>query len=127
VSPRPGSGGLELDAGKYYTRFHPRLPAETLAGTGGTIAGPVGVSAGGTLAPGSTGTPLWHVDHHTTPWHSRATRWYQSAARAPSSKVVGLTGCDVSAALSRFTNVGGSLAAGNNFQIFPATTQSGEF
>jgi len=120
---KTGSGGLELDAANTYTGST-TVTGGTLAGTG-TIAGPVGVSAGGTLAPGSTGTPLGTLTINNTLALAGNTLVSVSGP-STSSKVVGLTGVTYGGTLT-VTNVGGSLAAGNNFQIFPATTQVGNF
>jgi autotransporter-associated beta strand protein len=120
---KSGSGTLTLDAANTYTGAT-TVTGGTLAGIG-VIAGPVSVGAGGTLAPGSTGAPLGTLTVNNSLTLAGNTLVSVSGPSA-SSQIAGLTGATYGGTLT-VNNLGGALSAGNNFQIFPAATFSGNF
>jgi autotransporter-associated beta strand protein len=113
-----GNGTLTLEAVNTYSGST-TVTGGTLAGTG-TIGGPVNIEAGGTLAPGSTSAPLGALTINNTLDLAGNTLVSVSGPHS-SSRVLGLTGVTYGGTLT-VTNVGGALAEGNTFQIFPVET-----
>jgi autotransporter-associated beta strand protein len=93
----------------------------TLSGTG-IINAQVNVGAAGTLSPGAPLGTLTINSNLTLAGNTLVS----VSAPGTSSQVAGLTSVNYGGTLT-VTNLGGALAAGNNFQIFPATTFTGDF
>lgn len=96
----------------------------TLSGTG-TIQGPTVVQSGAQLTPGAT-TPgtLTFTNALTLAAGSTTTLRINNAGA--SDAAAGMTGVTLGGTLT-VTNVGGALALGNSFQLFSATSYSGNF
>jgi autotransporter-associated beta strand protein len=116
-----GNGSLALNAVNTYTGTT-TVNAGTLSGTG-TIAGPVIVGAGGTFAPGA---PLGTLTINNTLSLAGNALVTVNKTSGTSGQVAGLASVTYGGTLT-VTNVSGTLAAGDNFQIFPATTFTGNF
>ncbi len=116
-----GNGSLTLNAVNTYSGST-TVSAGTLNGTG-TIAGPVIVGAGGTFSPGA---PLGTLTISNTLSLAGNTFVTVNKALSTSSQVAGLTNVSYGGTLT-VTNVSGTLVSGDSFQIFPATTFTGNF
>ena len=95
----------------------------TLAGYG-TIAGPVTVYAGGTLSPGSNSIGALTINNSLT--LAGATYLELNKSQLTNDSVLGLTSISYGGTLS-VTNLSGSLAGGDTFQLFSAASASGNF
>ncbi len=93
----------------------------SLGGTG-VINAPVTVGAAGTFAPGAPLGTLTINSNLTLAGNTLVS----VSAPSTCSQVAGLTALTYGGTLT-VTNVGGALAAGNSFQIFPATIGTGNF
>jgi autotransporter-associated beta strand protein len=118
---KDGNGSLTLNTVNTYTGST-LVNAGTLTGTG-TISGPVNVNAGGTLSPG---TPLGTLTINNTLSLAGSTSIAVNKTLATSSQVAGLTGATYGGTLV-VSNLSGTLVSGDSFQVFPATTFSGNF
>lgn len=95
-----------------------------LAGSG-TIAGPVLVASGATLAPGS-GVGTLTINNSLTLQAGSSTSVELNKSTSSSDKVAGLSRVSYAGTLL-VTNIAGTLALGDSFQIFSATSASGNF
>ena len=95
----------------------------TLGGSG-AIAGPVTVNSGGTLAPGAGGIGTLTVNN--TLALAGTTAMAINASTATSDLVTGVTTLTYGGTLT-VTNLAGTLAAGDSFTLFGASTYSGSF
>ena len=95
----------------------------TLAGTGTT--GAVTVTSGGTLTPGVSGAGALSLNN--TPLSLSGTAVMAvSGSTGTNTKVLGISTVTYGGALN-VTNLSGTLAAGNRFTLFSASTYSGSF
>jgi fibronectin-binding autotransporter adhesin len=118
---KDGNGSLTLNTVNTYTGST-IVNGGTLTGTG-TISGAVNVTAGGTFSPG---TPLGTLTINNTLTLAGSTSIAVNKTLATSSQVAGLTGVTYGGTLV-VSNLSGTLVSGDNFQVFPATTFSGNF
>ena len=98
----------------------------TLDGAG-VIAGPVMVNSGGTLNAGDLSGPgMLTISNALTLNPGSATMMRLNQAAATNDSVSGITMLTCGGTLT-VTNLGGTLAAGNSFQLFNAATYAGSF
>ncbi len=96
-----------------------------LAGSG-TLAGPVVVEAGGSLAPGVGAIGTITINNTLTLQADSTTVVEVNKAAGTSDKVLGLTSVVYGGTL-QVANLGGTLAAGDSFPVFSAAAASGSF
>ena len=96
----------------------------TLGGTG-IISGAVTVAAGATLGPGAGGIGTLTINNTLT-LNGLATMDINKAA-GTSDKVLGVTTLTYGGGTLTVTNLGGTLAAGDTFTLFAASSYSGSF
>jgi len=116
-----GPGSLTLGAVNTYSGST-TVSGGTLNGTG-TIAGPVIVGAGGTFSPGA---PLGTLTINNSLSLAGNTFATVNKTLSTSGQVEGLTSVSYGGTLT-ITNVSGTLASGDSFPIFPATSFTGNF
>jgi len=116
-----GPGILTLGAVNTYSGST-TVSGGTLNGTG-TIAGPVIVGAGGTFSPGA---PLGTLTINNTLSLAGNTLVTVNKTLSTSGQVAGLASVSYGGTLT-VTNISGTLASGDSFQIFPATSFTGNF
>jgi autotransporter-associated beta strand protein len=119
---KTGSGTMLLNATNTYTG-KTVVNGGTLGGTG-TIVGPVEVAGGGNLAPGASIGIL--TINNTLTLNGTFTAEVDRGASPNCDQVVGVTSNAYGGTLS-IVNIGAALEIGDTFQIFPATTYSGNF
>jgi autotransporter-associated beta strand protein len=95
-----------------------------LAGSG-TVAGPVLVAPGATLAPGA-GLGTLTINNSLALQAGSTTAVEINKSTGSSDKVAGLSSVSYAGTLV-VTNIDGTLALGDSFQIFTATSASGNF
>ena len=95
----------------------------TLGGTG-TINGATTVYAGGTLSPGTTNIGVLTISNTVTLAGGTLMHLNQTAGTA--DKAQGISTLTYGGTLT-VTNLGGTLAAGNTYTLFAATTYAGGF
>jgi len=95
-----------------------------LAGNG-TIAGPVLVASGATFAPGA-GLGTLTINNTLTLQSGSTTSVEVNKSSGASDKVVGLSSVSYAGTLA-VTNLAGTLALGDSFQLFSATSPAGNF
>jgi len=95
-----------------------------LLGGNGAIGGPVTIQPGGTLSPGSNSIGALTINNTLT---LAGTTYIEINKSVPTNDVVpGLSAVTFGGTLT-VTNLGGTLAAGDSFTIFPAASCSGTF
>lgn len=119
---KEGSGQLTLNGTNSYTGST-LVSAGTLGGTG-SLNGPVTVSAGGTLSPGASSIGTLTINGSLT--LAGNTFIEVNKTIGTRDQVVGLTSVTYGGTLT-VSNLIGTLAANDSFQIFPATTFTGNF
>jgi autotransporter-associated beta strand protein len=97
----------------------------TLGGTG-TINGPVVINDGGTLSAGSTSIGTLTIANTLTLNAGSVTALKLDKAAATHDSVAGITTLTYGGTLT-VTNLAGTLALGDSFQLFNATTYDGDF
>ena len=95
----------------------------TLGGNG-IISGPVTVQAGGTLSPGADALGTLTVNNAVT--LEGGTRMGINRTNTPNSDTLAATAITYGGTLS-VTNLGGTLLAGDSFQLFSASARTGSF
>jgi autotransporter-associated beta strand protein len=94
-------------------------------GGGGTILASVSIASGGTLSPGSSIGTL--TISNSLGFGGTATNLMEiNASSVTCDKVVGVTSLSYGGTLN-VVNLGGTLASGQTFQLFSATSYSGNF
>ena len=123
---KTGSGTLTLNGANTSTAGE-FVNGGTLDGNG-QINGPMTVNAGGTLAAG-TPSAIGQLTIENTPLTLNAGSTTMLRLNNATSTYDSLTGIStlVYGGTLRVTNLAGTLAAGNNFTLFSATTYSGGF
>jgi autotransporter-associated beta strand protein len=96
----------------------------TLGGVG-TIAGPVAVAAGGTIAPG-TGSAVLTVNNTLTLADGSFTRMQVNKTAATKDQIVGVSALTYAGTLV-VNNQSGALTTSDSFKLFDATSYSGAF
>ena len=95
-----------------------------LLGGNGAIGGPVTIQSGGTLSPGSNSIGALTINNTLT---LAGTTYIEINQSVPTNDIVcGLSAVTFGGTLT-VTNLGGTLAAGDSFTIFPAASCSGTF
>jgi autotransporter-associated beta strand protein len=97
----------------------------SLSGTG-IITGAVIVNNGGALSPGDMGIGQLRISNALTLAAGSTTAMEINKSTSTSDAVVGLTSVSYNGTLT-VTNLGGTLAAGDSFKLFNATSYNGSF
>jgi autotransporter-associated beta strand protein len=118
---KEGTGSLFLNGTNTYTG-QTTVSGGTLGGTG-IISGPISVASGGTLSPGSSIGTLT-INNSLTLAGNTFIEINKTAATR--DQILGLTSVNYGGTLT-VSNLSGTLAANDSFQIFPATTFTGNF
>ncbi|HYG24105.1 MAG TPA: autotransporter-associated beta strand repeat-containing protein [Verrucomicrobiae bacterium] len=118
---KQGSGTLNVMSANTYTGAT-TVSGGALGGSG-TIAGPVTISAGGTLSPG-VGIGTLTINNSLTLSGNAFVEVNKSTGTR--DQVVGVTSIAYGGSLT-VSNVSGTLAPGDSFQIFPAVSFTGNF
>jgi len=98
----------------------------TLGGNGGTIAGPVSVSGGGTLAPGGTGSGILTINNSVTLAPGSFTRVNINKTAASNDRIAGVATLAYGGTLV-VNNLSGTLTTNDTFKLFTATSYQGTF
>jgi autotransporter-associated beta strand protein len=118
---KEGSGLLLLNGNDTLTAL---TVVQGPLGGSGTINGPVTVNAGGTLAPGTTGIGTLTVNGDLT--LNGDTAVDINAGTADEDLITGVVTANYGGTLT-VNNLAGTLAAGQSYPLFSATTHNGSF
>ncbi|MGO8927913.1 MAG: beta strand repeat-containing protein [Limisphaerales bacterium] len=119
-----GDGTLEV-YGSLAPASTVNVAGGTLGGTG-TIGGPVTINSGGTLAVDGASIGTLTITNSLTLNAGSATMLKLDKAATANDSVAGITTLTYGGTLT-VTNLAGTLAAGDTFQLFNASTYSGDF